>query len=143
MLRRTVCLPLLITLCYAASLAQDTADDVKKLVGGGEKVWVYERFETYMGDENRCQRGESWTFYEDNRLVIKKCERGRAVVEEKRWSAERKSPIDVAVKIGDSEYLLLIAPPKPRSNRETMILRQKAVSKTGKTKDMIFSHEID
>jgi hypothetical protein len=134
---------LLAPLCTLASYGQEVPEAVGKLVGGDEKAWIYERFETYMGDRNKCRRGESWTFYRGGRVVIKKCDGGRVTVEEKRWDVERKSSIDVALKVGDVEYLLLFAPPKPRSAREKMILRQKADVKTEKTKDFIFYHEVD
>lgn len=144
MFRRVIfSLLLLIPLSTLFTSAQEKTNLVGKLVGEDEKAWVYERFETYMGDRNRCRRGETWTFRREGRVVIKKCDGGRVTAEEKQWSVERKSSIDIVLKVGDVEYLLLFTPPRPRSIREKMILRQKASVKTEKTKDLIFYHEVD
>lgn len=143
MLRRVIGLLLLAVLGVTTAVGQDTADAIKKLTGGGEKLWVYKRVVPYLGGVNRCKSGESWTFHRDNRVEIKRCERGNTATESGRWSLSAKPPIDIVIKVKDIEYLLLFPKPKPPSNKETMILRLKSDKKTEATKDLIFYHEVD
>lgn len=143
MLKKIVCSLVLASLNVTAAGGQDTADAIKKLTGGGEKTWVYSRLVPYLGGKTKCKSGESWTFHRDNRVEIKRCEKGATVTEGGRWSISAKTAIDIVLKVKDVEYLLLFPKPKPPSNKETMILRLKSMEKTMATKDLIFYYEVD
>jgi hypothetical protein len=124
--------------------AQQDTSTLKQLVGTAEKEWVYERFEQYMGDKNRCKKGVSWRFHRDGKLTIKKCQGERTVTEAKQWVIERLSELDVLLKVDNKEFLILFGPALARGNRkEKMILRTRGGSKVEPTKDLVFYHEVD
>jgi hypothetical protein len=128
--------------CFvAASWQQSSADLVSKIRGKNQKVWVFTRFENHMGG-NKCERGESWTFLQNGRLRIKRCEANVIKTEEKHWKLETRSQIDDVLIIDDKEYILLF-PPGPARGKEQMILRLKAETKAMPTKDLVFYHEVD
>jgi hypothetical protein len=91
---------------------------------------------------NKCKQGESWTFFQNGRLLIKRCIDGSITNEEKRWKLEKRSQIDDVVIIDRDEYRISF-PPNPPRGREQMKLRQIAKVKSMSTKDMIFHYEID
>jgi hypothetical protein len=134
---------LIIVFCPLAFLQQEMTENINKLAGENQKTWTYERGEVYMGQKNKCISEQSLTFYQNNRVTIKRCERGITISEERAWSIVRKSSIDIALKIGDEEYFLLFAPLNPKSNKEKMILRQRAVEQTTPTRDLIYFHRIN
>ena len=144
MIVKTLCVLLLFFLfCSQARSQEETKEAINKLVGKNEKTWIFQRFEEYMGNKSKCISGESWTFFQDGRVVVKKCE-GRSVKdEEKRWRVEQKSPIDITITVGEDEYLLIFPPPKRGSSRQSMILRLKSEIKIHSTKDLVFYYEVD
>lgn len=118
---------------------QDDAASVRQLAGTSKREWVYERFAEFIGIGGGCSAGESWVFHKDGKVEIKKCERQRIVTTEKHWTLRRKSPLDVAVTIDGTEYLVLF--PRTPKQKEKMILRIKSDAKTGATKDLSFIRE--
>ncbi|HKQ09490.1 MAG TPA: hypothetical protein VJ464_30495 [Blastocatellia bacterium] len=140
--KSSLLLLLFLLLCAPSYSQEDTKEETDKLTGKTDKVWVFQRFEKYMGND-KCKSGESWTFYSDSRVVIKKCVNREIKADEKHWSIHRVSSLDVALKVDDVEYLLIFPPPKPGTARQSMILRQKAQSKVSPTKDLIFYYEVD
>jgi hypothetical protein len=119
-------------------VVQEDAASVKQLAGVSKKEWVFKEFAQFISRTPAgCIQGESWEFHSDGKLVITKCESGKIVTAEKRWSLRRKSPLDVALTIDGTEYLLLF--PTVRKPKEKMILRIKSDEKVGTTKDLVFS----
>jgi hypothetical protein len=118
---------------------QDDPASVKQLAGPSKKEWVYEPFKEFIGIGGGCAGGESWVFHKDGKVEIKKCEGQRIVITEKHWTLRRKSPLDVALTVDGTEYLVLF--PRTPKQKEKMILRIKSDAKTGATKDLAFIRE--
>ena len=143
MVKKLAVLIFVTLMLWSNAYSQAELDEaLNKLTGPNEKTWTYSRFEKYLGN-NKCKAGESWTFLRNHKVIIKKCVKGDIQSEEKAWSAEKRNALDIAMKVGDTEYLVLFPPPKKGSHRQGMILRVKGAGKGEPTKDLIFYYEVD
>lgn len=137
----------LIFLCTASLAASNNSQDEvsqakTKLTNNNAKLWIFEKVEEHLGT-NKCTRGEAWTFYEDGRLEIEKCDRKAQRMErtEKSWIIERKSKLDVVLKLDGVEYNLRFYPKQRGSKIEKMRLQKKPEIITERTRNLIFQHE--
>ena len=125
-------------------IAQDRyAQTVTKLAGNNSKQWIFVKIDPYLGGEKKCTRGEKWIFSKTGKVIITRCINQQIQSEERSWTIEIKSPLDIMMRVGNENYVLLFPPKQKNSNQDKMILRIKAQRRSEKTKDLIFYYEVD
>jgi hypothetical protein len=132
----------IIVFCPPVFSQEDMTEVVKKLAGETQRTWTLQGVEIYTGQKETC-RGQSLTFYQDYRILIKRCVRGVRVTEQKSWSVKRISSLDIALKIGEKQYILLFIPLQRKALREEMRLRVKAQKPIYPTTDIIYYRKVD
>lgn len=142
MLKGLLCaLLLLLALSTAAAPQQEQADIVDELAGDRPRVWVYGGFSSYSAGERdgACKGSDTWAFYSDNRLVIRKCRKKRLVIEEKRWSVQTKPHEKAVLMIDDDEaYDLRFENEETPSKRVKMTLTRRDAPKSEPTQELLF-----
>lgn len=108
------------------------------LAGSRGKRWTFEKFDKYLGQENRCTKGETWTFLPNETLDVARCVENKVVRRETKFALRAKSDQDVALTVDGAEYLVIFPARSAGSKREELILRQRAESTTQETVDRVF-----
>lgn len=117
--------------------AQSESELITKLTKNNSKTWIFEKIVTTMG--SKCIQGEKWVFSKDNKISKFKCESGEWLIQQFTWSLKKESALDVSLKVGETTYTLTFLPRLPRSTRDRMRLRSKAVTINQATEDRLFS----
>ena len=115
----------------------------KNLVGPSQKEWVFERFEYYLSDGQRCAQGITYSFSENGEVVISECIDEKLTKTTKNWSLEFEEPKDVIVNIGDERYYLIFYKNEDDESIEHMIFRNIKDFKPVENMDKIFTYIID
>ena len=80
---------MLLTIIHPSSVLVAQEDSVatakQNLTNGSERKWILKEriFGMLPGGEPPCKEGEDWTFYQNGRVVVYKCVRGKFESEEK------------------------------------------------------------
>jgi hypothetical protein len=120
----------------STAVGQDTEDQIaQKLMGTHGRDWVLTKWETFLGPENRCKKGQSYRFSRDHHVTTSACVDGHIQTETKTWSLDLQDALDTRLKIGDTSYILIFS---DTPEGHFMTLRTKPRVKTEETVDRKF-----
>lgn len=115
--------------------ADPASDQAAKLAGTHAREWVFKKWETLMGPENRCKTGESYRFKADGSVTISSCVDGQTRTQTQPWAIESADALETHVKVGADSYILKFW---DNVTGHFMMLRIMGQSKVDPTKDKIF-----
>jgi len=142
-MRKRHCRPWLVALFLLFSFeafADQASDQAAMLAGSQGREWVFKRWETLMGQGNRCLTGESYRFKTDHSVVITRCVAGQVERKTQAWGIESADALETHVKVGTTSYILKFWDER---GKHCMMLRIIGQSKIEPTMDKIFQLEAD
>jgi hypothetical protein len=116
---------------------------IRRLTGSGSKDWALVRFDVLLGQEDVCRKGEIWRFKQNGRLEILKCVNHRVRRYERGWKLRMRGDLDLALVVGDKEYIVFFPSSESAAAVERMRLRFIPERKATPVVDLRFTHERD
>ena len=126
-----------------AQLSLTIEEAIQRLTGQGSKDWIREQFVTILGAEDSCKKGEVWRFNKEGQVEVRTCVEGKTTRETKPWELLKENELDLAIKVSETQYTILLPLSRAGSGVEEMRLRVISPLKTTPTVDLRFTHERD
>jgi hypothetical protein len=126
---------------FTHSKAQTSPDSLALILSGKEfKEWIASPWKPVMGigeaDKKKCDGGESYIFYKDDTVEVKKCENGFITKRRFPWKISREG-MDNILSIGDKKFQIRV---KNGSSSEVK-LRNLVFDKTAISNEVILKYE--
>lgn len=121
----------------------------ERLAGKRSKTWVFVRFEMFLGKDDACTQGETWTFNHtspdstEGSLTIKTCSKNHIVKAIHNWRINLTGNIDLVLDVNKGQKYTLLFPASAQANKEKMALRNYSKKVSQATVDRVFTYERD